>query len=61
MRNSKNPKFAGMSYEQASRTGEQLLKRAVETGNWHAIVDDLAELRDLMRVLGEHDLEKLLS
>ncbi len=47
-----NPPLSGMSYEQASREGERLLKQALETGNWHRIVDDLVQLRELMKTLG---------
>lgn len=46
-----NPRYSGLSYEQASREGERLLAKGLE-GNWHAIVDDLVQLRDLMRTLG---------
>jgi hypothetical protein len=38
-----------MSYEQASREGERLVKRAAETGNWFAIIDRLATLREIMQ------------
>jgi hypothetical protein len=42
-------RYAGMSYEQASREAERLLKRAATNGNWHSIVDDLVFLRELMQ------------
>jgi len=35
----------GLSYEQASRRGEELILRAAKTGNWHAILDELCALR----------------
>ncbi|MDW9772727.1 hypothetical protein GOA89_13145 [Sinorhizobium meliloti] len=48
---SANPKLRGMSYEQASREGERLIAKVHKEGNWHAIVDDLVYLRDLMKIL----------
>lgn len=49
-----NPKYMGFSYEQASREGLKLLERGLQ-GNWHAVVDDLVQLRDLMLVLGKSE------
>lgn len=43
-------RIQGMSYEQASREGERLIKEAASTGHWHSIVDDLVELKRLMLV-----------
>lgn len=43
-------KFQGMSYEQASREGERLIKEAAATGHWHSIVDDLVDLKRLMMI-----------
>lgn len=42
-------RFAGMSYEQASRKGLELVAEAAATGAWCAIVDDLDELRKIMK------------
>ena len=42
-------RLSGMSREQASREGLRLLNRAAKTGNWHAILGDLIELRAIMR------------
>lgn len=41
-------KFAGYSYRQASIEGANLTKQAHETGNWHAVLDDLVALRSIM-------------
>ncbi len=46
-----SPRLRGMSYEQASREGERLISKTHKDGNWHAIVDDLVCLRDLMKLL----------
>lgn len=39
----------GMSYEQASRLGLVLVKRAAETECWWPLVDDLAAIRTQMQ------------
>lgn len=40
--------YLGMSYEQASREGERLVKLAAKTGNWFSIIGRLAALREIM-------------
>lgn len=42
-----NPRYTGLSYEQASREGLRLVRGAAETQNWWVIVDDLVELRKM--------------
>lgn len=43
-------RYRGLSREDASREGARLVAEAHRTGNWHAIVDDLTELRLIMRI-----------
>jgi len=45
-----NPRICGMSYEQASRYADGLIKKAAASGSWHGIVDDLVELKRIMIV-----------
>lgn len=42
--------YAGLSYEASSRTGEQLLTAALETGCWVHLPEHLAALRQNMRI-----------
>ncbi len=41
--------YQGMNYEQASREGLRILKRATDTGNWHELPERLAALRSIMK------------
>lgn len=43
-------KYLGMSYEMLSRRASTLLDEATRTGNWHAIVEDLAAIRSEMNI-----------
>lgn len=43
------PEYAGMSYEQASKAGLALVKKAAESGNWFAIIERLTALRTIMK------------
>lgn len=40
---------SGLGYEKASRTAAALLKRAVESGFWYELPEQLIELRDIMQ------------
>lgn len=44
-------KYMGMSYEQMSRKGEELIRKANQTGNWTGVVEDLAFLNMQMKLL----------
>ena len=41
-------RFAGMSYRQASEEAERLLKRALASGSWFDLPDQLVALRWIM-------------
>lgn len=45
---SPSTKYMAYSYEQASFRAEELIVEAADSGNWHAIVDDLITLRKIM-------------
>jgi hypothetical protein len=40
--------YAGMSYEQASKEAQKLIKSAYNNGGWCAILDNLIELRSII-------------
>lgn len=42
-------RFRGMSYSQASREAARLIECAHKSGNWFGLVDQLSELRSIMR------------
>ena len=44
-----NRVYAGMSYTDLSKAGAGIIKKANESGNWHEIIEDLVEIRHLMR------------
>jgi hypothetical protein len=45
---SKYHEYNGLNYEQASREGYLLVRRAAKDGNWTLIVERLADLRQIM-------------
>lgn len=45
----------GLSYEAASRRGLALVRQAARTENWFAVLDELVELRQVMRTAPSDD------
>jgi hypothetical protein len=44
-----NRVYSGMAYTDLSKAGAEIIKKAHETGNWHGIIEDLIEIRLLMK------------
>lgn len=49
-------RFRGMSYTELSREAMSILRKAAENGNWHAVLDDLIEIRAQMRVAAQSEV-----
>lgn len=42
--------YQGLSYEQASLAGYQLVRQAAKDGNWTSVMDRLNELKHIMNM-----------
>lgn len=46
-------KYLGLSYEQLSRRGGEIIEKAAKSGEWHSVVEDLVYIKRLMLALSQ--------